>query len=93
MPGLTLNAEPAGTVNSYWMSTLVWDQAVGVSKVEMIRQLKELGIDTRPFFYPLSSLPAYAATPSAQVAQRRQRARLSHQPVRSQPAVQLPHHT
>jgi perosamine synthetase len=70
LPCVALNAEPAGTLNSYWMSTLVWDRAVGLSKVKMIQKLKDLAIDTRPFFYPLSSLPAYAAMPSAQTAQR-----------------------
>jgi len=69
VPGVALNAEPPGTVNSYWMSTLVWDRIIGVSKVKMMQKLQAVGIDTRPFFYPLSSLPAYAATPAAQTAQ------------------------
>ena len=60
LPGTTLNAEPAGTVNSYWMTTLVWDESLGLGKVELMAKLKERGIDTRPFFYPLSSLPAYS---------------------------------
>ena len=70
VPCLTLNAEPVGTINSYWMSTLVWDRTLGLNKAEMIRTLKERGIDTRPFFHPLSSLPAYAAAASSQIAQR-----------------------
>ena len=27
VPGITLNAEPSGTKNSYWMITAVWDRA------------------------------------------------------------------
>ncbi len=65
LPGVTLNAEPTGTRNSYWMTTLVWDENPAVGKVELAAQLKERGIDTRPFFYPLSSLPAYSASQQA----------------------------
>ena len=58
--GVRLNPEPAGTRNSCWMVTLV-DAARRIPKEEVIRRLDERGIDSRPFFYPLSSLPAYAA--------------------------------
>jgi perosamine synthetase len=63
--GITLNAEPAGTKNSYWMITAVWDRKFGKSKNELVLALREGGVDVRPFFHPLSSLPAYAAAPSA----------------------------
>lgn len=56
---IRLNAEPAGTRNSYWMVTVVWDGAYDLAKDEMMAALKEQGVDTRPFFHPLSSLPAY----------------------------------
>ena len=56
---IRLNAEPAGTRNSYWMVTVLWDAAYDLGKDEMMAALKEQGVDTRPFFHPLSSLPAY----------------------------------
>ncbi len=56
---IQLNAEPAGTRNSYWMVTVVWDGVYDLAKDEMMAALKEQGVDTRPFFHPLSSLPAY----------------------------------
>jgi perosamine synthetase len=59
LPYLSLNAEPEGTRNSYWMVTVVWDAAIGMTKDAVMAALKEDGIDTRPFFHPLSSLPAY----------------------------------
>lgn len=59
VPAVTLNVEPVGTRNSYWMVTVVWDAAVGLTKDAVTGALKEDGIDTRPFFHPLSSLPAY----------------------------------
>ena len=57
---LRLNAEPAGLRNSFWMMTAVLDEGLGLSKEEVIGAMDERGIDCRPFFYPLSSLPAYA---------------------------------
>jgi perosamine synthetase len=63
--GLTLNAEPRGVRNSYWMVTAVLDPGRGLAKEELGRALGERGVDTRPFFYPLSSLPACAQMPDA----------------------------
>ncbi|CAN5672491.1 DegT/DnrJ/EryC1/StrS aminotransferase family protein [soil metagenome] len=56
---LALNAEPAGTHNSYWMSTIVLDTEVGIGKEDLRTALAAEGIDSRPFFSPLSSLLAY----------------------------------
>jgi perosamine synthetase len=71
--GLTLNVEPPGTKNSYWMVTAIWDAAYRITKESLMATLSQDGIDTRPFFYPLSSLPAYAATPDAPRAKRENR--------------------
>jgi perosamine synthetase len=70
LPGLQLNAEPVGTRNSYWMVTALLDPAWG-GKEAMGAHLSRLGIDTRPMFSPLSSLPAYAASDQARSARRR----------------------
>jgi perosamine synthetase len=59
VPGITLNAEPAGTKNSYWMTTAVWDRSFNKSKNEIVLSMRNEGVDVRPFFHPLSSLPAY----------------------------------
>ena len=61
--GITLNCEPSGTKNSYWMVTAIFDPKFGLLKEDIIKMIKEKGIDSRPFFYPLSSQPAYAALP------------------------------
>jgi perosamine synthetase len=47
------------TKNSYWMVTAVLDQELGLGKEYVIAELRRRGVDSRPFFYPLSSLPAY----------------------------------
>lgn len=68
--GLRLNAEPPGTFNSYWMSSVVWDRSGGWSKEALMREMDAHGIDCRPIFYPLSGIPAYAAHPQAGQAAR-----------------------
>ena len=65
VPGIALNAEPPGTKNTYWMVTVIVDPSYGVTKEEVIDALAGRGIDCRPFFYPLSEIPAYAGTPQA----------------------------
>jgi perosamine synthetase len=65
VPGLALNAEPPGVTHAYWMVTVVPDERFGVGKAELIERLGQRGIDARPFFFPLSSLPAYADRPAA----------------------------
>jgi perosamine synthetase len=69
--GVTLNAEPAGTRNVYWMVTVVVDPAYEISKEQIISAMSERNIDCRPFFYPLSELPAYADSPEAIEARTR----------------------
>lgn len=73
VPGMTLNAEPPGTRNSYWMVTVVLDPALGLRKEALAAQLRERGADSRPFFHPLSEIPAFAATPQAEEARARNR--------------------
>lgn len=59
VPGVTLNTEPPGTKNSYWMVTTVIDPSFGFDKFALMNEFRKRNIDTRPFFSPLSSLPAF----------------------------------
>ncbi|MBL8958116.1 MAG: DegT/DnrJ/EryC1/StrS family aminotransferase [Myxococcaceae bacterium] len=69
--GVTLNAEPAHVFNSYWMVTAVVDSSFGVDKTELGKRLEGRGIATRPFFQPLSALPAFANELEARRARER----------------------
>ncbi|MFZ5453838.1 MAG: DegT/DnrJ/EryC1/StrS family aminotransferase [Thermodesulfobacteriota bacterium] len=71
--GVSLNYEAPGTKNTYWMVTAVLAREMGLGKEEMIELMRNKGIDCRPFFYPLSSLPAYQDLPAASQARRRNR--------------------
>ena len=57
--GITLNYEAPGTKNTYWMITIIVDPVLGIEKEQLMALLDKQKIDTRPFFYPLSLLPAY----------------------------------
>lgn len=70
LTGITLNYEAPGDKNSYWMVTAILDPKYGLDKEQLLGLLSEYNIDGRPFFYPLSSLPAYEAL--AQTRQARQ---------------------
>jgi perosamine synthetase len=68
--GIALNIEPPEFVNSYWMTTVVLDPSFGLTTVHIRTKFDEHGIDVRPFFHPMSSLPAFAAYPCVKQAQK-----------------------
>lgn len=57
--GLQLNTERPWARNSYWMTSVILDERLGVSRDQVIAGLRQRSIDSRPFFPPLSSLPMY----------------------------------
>ncbi|TRO37703.1 DegT/DnrJ/EryC1/StrS family aminotransferase [Pseudomonas sp. ALS1131] len=60
LPGACMNPQPAGTLNSYWMPTLVLAQASAPRRTEVLASLNRAGIDARLFFQPLSDTPVFA---------------------------------
>src|SRR5258706_2745172 len=69
--GITMNAELEETRNAYWMVTIVLDPKLGINKTILMERLGHRGIDTRPFFHPLSSIPAYEDSEQAHIARDR----------------------
>ena len=55
-----VNLENDERINGAWATTVVFSRESGVTTQHAIDHLAGLGIPLRPFFYPLSSLPAYA---------------------------------
>jgi len=55
LPDITMNIESEETMNTYWMVTIMLKNK---SACDIIESMKVEGIDCRPVFYPLSSLPA-----------------------------------
>jgi perosamine synthetase len=84
--GITLNIEPQGTRNVYWMVTIVLDSKLGFNKTQLMERLSQFGMDTRPFFHPLSSIPAYEDSEQAHLAQQRNKVAYEISPA----AINLP---
>ncbi len=57
VPGITLNPEAEGVRNVYWMVSVVLGDEIRLTRDEVCARLKARGIDTRPFFAPMSALP------------------------------------
>ncbi len=55
--GISMNPEPEGTTNGFWMPTVVFDRETGVSREMLQEAFARENIDARVFFWPLSDLP------------------------------------
>jgi perosamine synthetase len=71
--GVALNAERENTRNAFWMITVILDPRFGIDKDTLQARLYERGVESRPFFRPLSSLNAYRNSPDAAAARGRNR--------------------
>ena len=67
---LRMNPEPPGTVNGYWMPTIVVDDGVPFDRDALLAAFKADAIDGRVFFWPLSALPMFAPVPGNVVSRR-----------------------
>jgi perosamine synthetase len=56
---LTLMPEQPWAKSVFWMYSVVLDDRAGISRDRLMQVLGEQGIETRPFFYPLHTLPMY----------------------------------
>lgn len=56
---LYLNPEPPHVYNGVWCTALIFGKSHDLSKDVAMEKLASLGLPVRPFFWPLSSLPAY----------------------------------
>lgn len=56
---ITLNVERPLTRSIFWMSSLVLSKSVAMTRDDFMKKMKERNIDTRPFFYPISSFPMF----------------------------------
>ena len=57
--GLTLPVERNHTNHSYWMYSILIESEFKKSRNEVINHLASRGIETRPFFYPMHTMPVH----------------------------------
>ena len=58
-----LNPEPEGTVNGYWMPSVVVAAGIPFDREALLAAFKAERIDGRVFFWPLSRLPMFKGRP------------------------------
>ena len=58
-PGLRLNRDAAWAKNAYWMVCLEVDGMSESARERLMAALKAAGVDSRPYFYPVSDMPMY----------------------------------
>jgi perosamine synthetase len=69
VPGLTLPPQVEWAENVYWMYSVIIEDEFGPTRDEVQARLREAGIETRSFFYPLHTLPMYNTGQSLPVAE------------------------
>ena len=71
--GIALNRRKPGATPSYWMVCLEVDGIDRAARDALIEHLRADGVDTRPYFFPMSMMPYFAEahTPVAHAASAR----------------------
>jgi perosamine synthetase len=59
LPGLRLNRDAEWARNAYWMVCLEVQTLDEARRAELITALRRRGVDSRPYFYPVSDMPMY----------------------------------
>ncbi len=59
IPDLLLNPEPEYIINGAWTTGLVFGRSHNMTRDKALYEIPKLNLPVRPFFYPLSSLPAF----------------------------------
>jgi perosamine synthetase len=59
--GIQLNFEAKNIMNTYWITTAIVSPNFKKDKEYIVKAFKNYNIDARPFFYPLSMMPAFSS--------------------------------
>jgi perosamine synthetase len=59
VPAITLPPEAPWARPVYWLYTILIERKFKISRPRVIKELAQKGIDARPVFYAISSLPPY----------------------------------
>ena len=60
VPGMILPQEAPWAKHVYWLYTILLDDGLKISRNRVMQELALRGIETRPVFYPISSMPPYS---------------------------------
>lgn len=57
--GITIPVEKENAKNCFWLYSILVEDNYGINRDEVIRKLKENGVQSRPFFQPVHLMPPY----------------------------------
>jgi perosamine synthetase len=69
VPGITPAPEAPWARNVYWMYSILVGKEYPLSRDELMRQLKARGVDTRPFFHCIHTMPCHQRDDTLPVAE------------------------
>ena len=69
VPGIALAPEAEWAQNVYWMYSILVEDAYPLSRDELMAALRERGVDTRPFFRAIHTMPCHYRERSLPVAE------------------------
>jgi perosamine synthetase len=59
VPGIVLPPEAPWAKRVYWLHTILLEERSKIKRDRVIKEFDRRGIETRPVFYPMSSMPPY----------------------------------
>lgn len=65
---VAMNVEPSGTVNGFWMPTMVVNRDVSFDREALLADMVANNIDARVFFWPLTMQPMFEGKPSNEIS-------------------------
>jgi len=68
--GIILPPEMKWAKNVYWMYSILIENKFRINRDELMKKLEEDGIETRPFFYPIHTMPPYKNDENFPVAEK-----------------------
>ena len=70
LEGISLPPEESWAKNVYWMYSLLIEDDYGLTRNELIRKYWENNVETRPFFYPIHTMPPYESGERHPIAEK-----------------------
>jgi len=69
IPGITLQPEADWAKSVYWMYSILVNEPYSLSRDALMAVLREQGVDTRPFFHAIHTMPCHKRDESLPVAE------------------------
>lgn len=66
--GISIPIEKEWANNVFWLYSILVEDEYGISRDELVKNLKENGIESRPFFMPVHNMPPYKACKHGEMA-------------------------